>query len=110
MQGVSTRKMEKVHVDARIVSMAVLIVCEVDENGRRDIIAVKPMAEEFEDSYRTLFEDLKERGISTPQLVISDAHVSLTAAIRKSFPGAFWQRVYFMRNILVRSSEGQGNI
>ena len=30
---------EKVRVDGRIVSMAVLIVCGVDENGRRDIIA-----------------------------------------------------------------------
>ena len=30
---------EKVRVDGRIVSMAVLIVRGVDENGRRDIIA-----------------------------------------------------------------------
>ena len=28
-----------VRVDGRIVSMAILIVCGVDENGRRDIIA-----------------------------------------------------------------------
>ena len=31
---------EKVRVDGRIVSMAVLIVCGVDENGHRDIIAL----------------------------------------------------------------------
>lgn len=37
---------EKVRVDGRIVSMAVLIICGVDENGHRDIIAVEPMAEE----------------------------------------------------------------
>ena len=93
---------EKVRVNGRIVSMAVLVVCGVDENGRRDIIAVEPMAEESEDSYRTLFENLKERGMVTPKLVISDAHAGLTAAIRKSFSGASWQRckVHFMRNIL----------
>ena len=93
---------EKVRVNGRIVSMAVLVVCGVDENGRRDIIAVEPMAEESEDSYRTLFENLKERGMATPKLVISDAHAGLTAAIRTSFPGASWQRckVHFMRNIL----------
>ena len=34
---------EKVRVDGRIVSMAILIVCGVDENGHRDIIAVEPM-------------------------------------------------------------------
>ena len=93
---------EKVRVNGRIVSMAVLVVCGVDETGRRDIIAVEPMAEESEDSYRALFENLKERGMTTPKLVISDAHAGLTAAIRKSFPGASWQRckVHFMRNIL----------
>ena len=91
---------EKVRVNGRIVSMAVLVVCGVDENGRRDIIAEEPMAEESEDSYRSLFENLKERGMATPKLVISDAR--LTAAIRKSFTGASWQRckVHFMRNIL----------
>lgn len=42
---------EKVRVDARIVSMAVLIVCGVNENGHRNIIAVEPMAEESRSSY-----------------------------------------------------------
>ena len=46
---------EKVRVDGRIVSMAVLIVCGVDENGHRDIIAVETMAEESRDSYGLLF-------------------------------------------------------
>lgn len=31
--------------------MAVLIVCGVDENGHRNIIAVEPMAEESRSSY-----------------------------------------------------------
>ena len=42
---------EKVRIDARIVSMAVLIVCGVDENGHRNIIAVESMAEESRSSY-----------------------------------------------------------
>lgn len=46
---------EKVRVDGRIVSMAVLIVCGVDKNGHRDIIAVETMAEESRDSYGLLF-------------------------------------------------------
>ena len=93
---------EKVRVDGRIVSMAVLIVCGVDENGRRDIIAVETMAEESRDSYGLLFQHLKDRGLVTPKLIISDAHSGLVSAIRASFPGASWQRckVHFMRNIL----------
>ena len=93
---------EKVRVDGRIVSIAVLIVCGVDENGHRDIIAVEPMAEESRSSYGVLFQDLKDRGLATPKLIISDAHSGLVSAIQESFPGASWQRckVYFMRNIL----------
>lgn len=98
---------EKVRVDGRIVSMAVLIVCGVDEKGQRDIVAVEPMAEESRDSYGVLFQSLKERGLVTPRLVISDAHAGLVAAIRESFPGASWQRckVHFMRNILAYVSQ-----
>lgn len=82
--------------------MAMLIVCGVDENGHRDIIAVEPMAEESKSSYGVLFQNLKDRGLSTPRLIISDAHSGLVSAIRESFPGALWQRckVHFMRNIL----------
>ncbi len=93
---------EKVRVDGRIVSMAVLVACGVDENRHRDIIAVEPMAEESRSSYGVLFQDLRDRGLATPKLVISDAHSGLGAAIHESFPRASWQRckVHFMRNIL----------
>lgn len=64
---------EKVRVDGRIVSIAVLIVCGVDENGHRNIIAVEPMAEESRSSYGVLFQNLKDRGLSTLRLIISDA-------------------------------------
>ena len=83
---------EKVRVDGRIVSMAVLIVCGVDENGHRNIIAVESMAKESRSSYGVLFQNLKDRGLSTPKLIISDAHSGLVSAIRESFPGASYQR------------------
>lgn len=93
---------EKVRVDGRIVSMAILIVFGVDENGHRDIIAVEPMAKESRSPYGVLFQDLKDRGLTTPKLIISDAHSWLVSATQESFPGASWQRckVHFMRNIL----------
>ena len=78
--------MKKVRVDGRVVSIAVFIVCSVDENGHRDIIAVEPMAEESKSSYGVLFQNLKDRGLSTPRLIISDAHSGLVSAIRESFP------------------------
>ena len=46
------------------------------------------MAEESKSSYGVLFQNLKDRGLSTPRLIISDAHSGLVSAIRESFPGA----------------------
>src|SRR5699024_12444439 len=40
---------EKVRMDGRIVSMAILVVCGVDEHGQRDILAIEPMLEESEE-------------------------------------------------------------
>ena len=90
---------EKVRMDGRIVSMAILVVCGVDEHGQRDILAIEPLLEESEEVYLQLFRGLQERGLCTPRLVVSDAHAGLVAAIRKGFPGASWQRckVHFMR-------------
>lgn len=102
---------EKVRLDGRIVSMAVLVVCGVDEHGQRDILAIEPMPEESEEAYLLLFRSLQERGLRTPRLVISDAHSGLVAAIRKGFPGASWQRckVHFMRNILAHIPHKEKN-
>lgn len=93
---------EKVRMDGRVVSMAVLVACGVNEQGQREVLTVAPMLTECEESYSQLFQSLQERGLATPSLVVSDANKGLIAAIRKNFPGASWQRckVHFMRNIL----------
>ena len=94
---------EKVRYDGRVVSMAIQIVCGVSEGGRREVLAIEPMLEESEESYRILFQSLRERGLKTPNLIVSDAHSGLTAAIRSCFPRSSWQRckVHFMRSILI---------
>ena len=94
---------EKVRYGGRVVSMAILLVCGVNEEGKREVLAIEPMLEESGESYRQLFERLKERGLVKPSLIVSDAHKGLVAAIGECFPGASWQRckVHFMRNILV---------
>lgn len=74
----------------------------IDEDGKRTILAVQPMQEESESTYKDLFEHLKSRGVQDVWLVISDAHKGLQKAIKESFVGCSWQRckVHFMRNIL----------
>lgn len=81
---------EKMRYGGRGVSMAILLACEVNEEGRREVLAIEPMLEESRESYKQLFEKLKERGLTKPTLVISDAHRSLVAAIGECFPGASW--------------------
>jgi len=93
---------EKIRVGHRVQNMAVAVVVGLDEQGRRDILAVEPMYEESEATYQALFEKLKNRGLKSVWLVVSDAHRGLAKAIQSSFVGCSWQRckVHFMRNIL----------
>ena len=95
---------ENVRVNKRVVKVAIEVVCGVDTEGHRAVLAIEPMAEESKDSYLALFRDLRERGLNLPKLVISDAHSGLVAAIGEGFPGTSWQRckVHFMRNILAK--------
>ena len=93
---------EKIRENGHVVSMAVLVVKGVTLDGTAQILAVEPMHNESEETYRILFQNLKDRGVKRVWLCISDAHKGLQAAIRKEFIGTSWQRckVHFMRNIL----------
>jgi putative transposase len=95
---------QKVRVEGRVVSVAVMIACGVNPAGSREILAVEPMFDESEDSWRVFFRKLKTRGMKRTALCISDAHAGIQAAVRKEWLGASWQRckVHFMRNILAK--------
>ena len=73
---------EKVRFNGRVVSMAILLVCGVNNEGKREVLSIEPMLEESAESYMQLFTQLKSRGLATPVLVVSDAHAGLVSAIR----------------------------
>lgn len=100
---------EDVRIDRHVVSEAIIVVCGVDEHGKRDVLTVEPMAEESLESYKSVFNSLKDRGLQTPKLIISDANKGLVSAVKQCFPGASWQRckVHFMRNILAHMPQTQ---
>jgi transposase-like protein len=102
---------EKVRVDHRVVSQGVLIVSGVREDGFREILAVEVADTESEATYQELFRSLhlpgtvplpEEPGLSGVELVVSDDHKGLKAAITRHFQGASWQRcqVHYVRNLL----------
>lgn len=97
---------DKVRVEDRVVSLALMIAHGVNKAGERQILAVEPMFDETEDSWRAFFRKLKSRGLKRLSLCISDAHSGIQAAVRKEWLGASWQRckVHFMRNIVAKVS------
>jgi transposase-like protein len=92
---------EHARVDGRVVTLGVLVVAGVRDDGRREVLAIEEADTESEATYHELFKRLKERGLRGVELVTSDDHRGLTAAIERHFQGASWQRcqVHFMRNL-----------
>jgi transposase-like protein len=93
---------EKVREAGVIVSQAVLVAVAVDEDGRRQILAVELANRESRSSWRDFLSGLKVRGLAGVEFVVSDNHEGLKAAIREVLPEAAWQRCYvhFLRNAL----------
>ena len=93
---------EKVRRNNRVVSSAIMIAYGIDLKGQREILAVEPMWEQSEDSWREFMRKPKRRGVSRLRMFISDAHQGIQAEVKKEWLGASWQRykVHFMRNFL----------
>jgi putative transposase len=93
---------EKVRVDERVESMAVVIATGVNLQGRREVLGFDVLPVESEEGWTQFLKGLKARGLRGVRLVISDAHTGLKAAVRKVLK-AEWQRckVHFYRNVLV---------
>jgi putative transposase len=93
---------EKVRVDGRVVSQGVLLVSGVRDDGFREILSVEVSDTESEATYQELFRSLKARGLSGVELVVSDEHQGLKAAISRHFQGVAHQRcqVHYARNLL----------
>ena len=86
----------------RTHSRALLIACAVSEEGEREVIGVEVAESESTKSWQSFFVSLIQRGLTGVELIISDAHLGLQAAIQSTFIGASWQRcrVHFMREAL----------
>jgi putative transposase len=92
----------KVREYNQVVSKAVYISTAITEKNTREILGLSvDHAEDFE-SWSRFFQQLKSRGLQSPKLVISDAHLGLQKAIQRDFIGTTWQRctVHFKRNII----------
>lgn len=93
---------ERVREGGVIVNRAILIALGIDWEGRRQVLAVEYASRESQQSWREFLVQLKARGLTGVQFVVSDDHPGLKAALAEVLPGAWWQRCYvhFLRNAL----------
>jgi len=92
---------EKVRVDSRVVSQAVLVAVGFTAEGHREVLDWRIGDSESQETWGSLFRDLKDRGLRGLQLVVSDAHSGIRAALSRHFQGVAWQRcqVHFKREM-----------
>lgn len=93
---------EKVREAGVVMSQAVLIAVGIDWDGRRQILSVEMAGRESRSAWKDFLVRLKGRGLKGVELVVSDDHAGLVAAIGEVIPEAAWQRCYvhFLRNAL----------
>ena len=82
--------------------MAILVAVGVSEDGYRDILGAAEGCKEDKAGWSGFLAYLKKRGLSCPELFISDKRLGLLESLAEYYPDAKWQRctVHWYRNIL----------
>jgi transposase-like protein len=91
----------------------ILAAWGITTGGKPAFIGLAPGSGESADAWGDFLADLKERGLPSPLLVISDGAPGLISAIEQAFPKALRQRclIHRSRNVLAKVPAGmQGEI
>ena len=88
----------------KVENVSALVAYAVGPEGHRRLLAVTLGAEESQQSWSELLEQLQDRGLGGVDLVIADEHAGLAAAVRRFLPEARRQRctVHLQRNVGAR--------
>src|SRR3990172_5269693 len=102
----------KVRQDHRIVSQALIVAIAVRDTGDREILGISLGQSEEYAFWLDFLRGLVRRGLKGVQLVTSDAHEGLKAAVEQVLAGSTWQRcrVHFMRNVLAHIPKGSKSV
>jgi transposase-like protein len=94
----------KVREGGRVDNISVVVATGVNSDGYREVLGIDVFTGECEAAWLEFLRSLVNRGLSGVELIISDAHSGLVAAIRTACPGASWQRcrTHFMTNLLAK--------
>jgi putative transposase len=80
----------------------ILTALGVDLEGSREVLAFRASAEESQDGWSCLLQDLRNRGVTEIDLVVTDGADGLLAAIADLFPATPRQRclIHKQRNVM----------
>jgi len=78
-----------------------LVVIGVDTEGEKDLLAIEDAFGESAESWKALFENLRERGLKNVALLVADGAQGIWKAFSAVFPRAKEQRCWLhkMRNV-----------
>ncbi|MGH7733189.1 MAG: IS256 family transposase [Gemmatimonadales bacterium] len=95
---------QKVREGGRVVNVSAVIATAASAEGRREIVGFDVVSAEDTAAWTEFLRGLVARGLSGVELVVSDAHGGIKAAIATVLSGATWQRcrAHFMANLASR--------
>lgn len=103
---------QKVREGGRVVNVSAVIATAVTAEGRREIVGFDIVTTESTAAWTEFLRGLVDRGLSGVELVISDAHGGIKAAIGLVLGEASWQRcrthyadVLVMPTLVVEASD-----
>jgi putative transposase len=99
---------QRVREGGRVVNVSAVIATAANAEGRREIVGFDLVTTEDTAGWTEFLRSLVARGLSGVELVISDAHGGIKAAIATVLSGATWQRcrTHFMANLASRVPKG----
>jgi transposase-like protein len=98
--------LDGIHFDVRHGDQAdstmILTVLGVDLDGNKEVLARRSCAEEDKDGWVSVLQDLRRRGATQIDLIVTDGHDGLLVAVQELFPATPRQRclVHKQRNVL----------
>ena len=97
---------------SRVCGQAVVIATGISADGRREVLGFDVGDSESGAFWTAFLRSLKARGLAGVQLVTSDAHTGLKAAIDSILLGASWQRcrIHAGRNLLAAVPKGHADM
>jgi transposase-like protein len=99
---------QRVREGGRVVNVTAVIATAVNAEGHRVIVGFDIVTTEDTAAWTAFLRSLVARGLTGVELVISDAHGGIKAAIAQVYAEATWQRcrTHFMANLASKVAKG----